>query len=263
MVAAEPTSSWSYSTIIAMTSRQPARPRAKRRRRRPARHLVVEPPAGEQRLVAADQCRRLHVEQAQLPQRRLVASGLRRDPLPRTRRPPAGRRPTRDEMLLRSSFSPSFTLRSRCMASCGTRATARGRRRAGCCRRPSSAPGDTEVAVEPGVVEDPAVDLDVELLPAELPSSGRGLTRKHGESVWAPTRRKGVTAAAPEGVRHATTLPSSTTNAAAGRSVHGPPSSTSAKPPASNRVADGARRMVRRRRSVEERPQIVDRLHID
>ena len=46
--------------------------------------------------------------------------------------------------------------------------------------------------------------------------------RRHGESVWAPARRNGVTGSAPAGDRQATTLPPSTTNPAAGRSVHAP-----------------------------------------
>ena len=46
-----------------------------------------------------------------------------------------------------------------------------------------------EVAVEPGVEQGAAVDLDAELPPPGQPVSGRGLIRRLGESVWAPTRR--------------------------------------------------------------------------
>jgi hypothetical protein len=47
-----------------------------RRDRRPARHLVVQPPAGEQRTVGAEHARRLEVVEAQLPEGRLDTGTL-------------------------------------------------------------------------------------------------------------------------------------------------------------------------------------------
>ena len=65
--------------------------------------------------------------------------------------------------------------------------------------------GDAEVAVEPGVVEDAAVHLDGELLPAEdAARRDAASTRRHGESVWPPTMRNGSAGSvAPSGRRQA------------------------------------------------------------
>ena len=94
-----------------------------RRCRRPARHLVVEAPAGEQRLVATDQRRRLR-RAGTNPRRGLVAAALLGDPrrevtLDGMPDPPPG------EGAAAGRAGPSLTLRSRCTASCGTRATPR------------------------------------------------------------------------------------------------------------------------------------------
>ena len=64
--------------------------------------------------------------------------------------------------------------------------------------------GDAEVAVEPRVVEDAAVDLDAELLPAEHAGVGAGLdpqARRVGVGADDAERRVGAT---PSGVRQAT-----------------------------------------------------------
>ena len=87
-----------------------------------------------------------------------------------------------------SSTSPSaLTSRSRCTASCGTRATASATStRTFDPSAADHATGDAEVAVEPRVVEDPAVDLDAQLLPPEDPAVG---PRLHAQA-----RRVGVAA---------------------------------------------------------------------
>ena len=77
----------------------------------------------------------------------------------------------------------SFTPRSRCMASCGTRGSGRRRRRAPWCRRPRQGTGDAEIAVEPVVEHHAAVDLGAQLIPA-APVVG---TRLHAQA-----RRVGV-----------------------------------------------------------------------
>src|SRR5688572_27142780 len=57
--------------------------------------------------------------------------------------------------------------------------------------------GDAEVAIEPRVVEDPAVDLDVELLPADVAVVGARLdaqARRVGMGAGETERRDGVSA---------------------------------------------------------------------
>ena len=140
-----------------------------RRRGRPARHLVVEPAAGEQR-----HDRRqgpllgLHVEEAQLPPESARRCRWRRRAIRRTRQVSTCRCPTPDggAAACRASGRVSFTPRSRWIASCGTRAT--GRCTSTRCDEPSAVSdpsGDAEVAVEPRVEQHTAVDLDAELLP--------------------------------------------------------------------------------------------------
>ena len=94
-----------------------------------------------------------------------------------------------------------FTSRSRCTASCGTRAigsrtsTSVGRAVVG-----DEPTGDAEVAVEPRVVEDAAVHLDGELLPPEAAGVGVRLDPQ--------ARRIGVAPDEPERQRRRSVAPS-------------------------------------------------------
>jgi hypothetical protein len=112
---------------------------------------------------------------------------LRRGSTPGAARPQVGAR-----WSCGLSLSPSsLTLRSRWTASCETRA--RGRWTRARWAAPSSVkhhPREAEVAVEPGVPEGPAVDLDAELEAPLAAYAARGLSRRWGESVCAPTAAK-------------------------------------------------------------------------
>ena len=74
-----------------------------------------------------------------------------------------------------SSASPSFTARSRWMASCGKRSSGPGGRQVLRAVEHHEAPGELQFAVQPGVQQRSAVDLDAGLQPAELARGGFGL----------------------------------------------------------------------------------------
>jgi hypothetical protein len=69
-----------------------------------------------------------------------------------------------------------------------------------------------------------------------LPVSGRGLSRRFGESVWAPTMRKGAWAGRPAGTRQATNAPPRVTYPPPATSSH-VSASANATNPASSSVA--------------------------
>jgi hypothetical protein len=70
--------------------------------------------------------------------------------------------------------------------------------------------------------------------------SGRGFTRRFGESVCAPTTRYGVCGRAPSGTYHATTAPPRTTNFPPASPSHASVSATRRNPAFSNRPATAA-----------------------
>ena len=118
--------------------------------------------------------------------------------------------------------------------------------------------GELQFAVQPGVQQRPAVDLDAGLQPAELARGGLGLELEDGESVWAPRMRntgdggrtvrgrpprwpvptadRGTAApgrAPPSGIRQAMTAPSRTSTYPPGSAGKSSRSSTRAsRPPA-------------------------------
>ena len=137
-----------------------------------------------------------------------------------------------------SSCRPrSFTSRSRWMASCGTRHTAsstamstvapsRSTTRPAIPRSRSS----HEFRSTPPYTSTPSWRHP---LP---PVSGRGFTRRHGESVWAPMMRNGVEGVAWAARRNATTDAPFTTRPASGRSAHVAVVESGANPASSRRA---------------------------
>ena len=226
---ADPTSSWSLSTIIAIWSAGSAAASA------------PSPPntrpgcrAGRTR---ADRGRRRargarRVEQAQLPP-------LGAPSMPAARRSSAANSPadgsptphTGVRCRCRSSFSPpSLTSRSRWTASWGTRATGSSTATSVAAVGRDEPPGDAEVAVEPRVVEDPAVDLDAELPPPERSRVGSGLDPQAGGVGVGPDEAKRGCRPEPSGTRHAISAPPRTAYPAGGTSSQAADSSTRSNP---------------------------------
>jgi hypothetical protein len=197
----EPTSSWSLRTIIAMVARSAPRPASAVA----AQHdswLSSRPDASSEwsaPSTAAPCTSYRHSSHHAGVDRRVRR---RRRSTRRTRRARAADAPDRGEVLLGvEREAPLLTSRSRWTASCGTRATGSATStRAGRAAAVDEPAGDAEVAVEPAVVQDAAVDLDGELLPAVAAGVGLGFTRRHGESVWAPTDPERREPVAPSGV---------------------------------------------------------------
>lgn len=176
----DPTSSWSLRTITDVIARCCPDQRGDGR---PARELVVESTGREQRTVGAEDGGALDVVEAEFPPRRRraeVASGS--DPVGEL----AGRRcadpPDGGEVLL--GVEQEATAVDLAVEMDGQL------RHAGdgfgdvdedrCAAGIDEPTGDAEVAIEPAVVEDAAVHLDGELLPAEAARIGPGLHPQAG-----------------------------------------------------------------------------------
>ena len=149
--------------------------RGQRGRRRPARHLVVEAAAGQQRAVGAEDGGRLDVEEPELPRRRHGGAGALGDPRREVGAEVGGphrahvRLAIEDEApLVDVAIEVDGELRHP-----GDRLVDRHERRRAV--RRDEATGDAEVAVQPAVEQHPAVDLDAELAPPGAVDVGAGL----------------------------------------------------------------------------------------
>ena len=134
-------------------------------RRRPARHLVVEAAAGQQRAVGAEDGGRLDVEEPELPRRRHGGAGALGDPRREVgaevggpHRAHVGLAIEDEAPLVDVAIEVDGELRH-----AGDRLVDGDERRRAV--RRDEAPGDAEVAVEPAVEQHAAVDLDAELAP--------------------------------------------------------------------------------------------------
>ena len=159
-----------------------------RRRCRPARQLIVQPSAGDQRSVGAEHGRPLHVVQAQLPERRVDAGPISEPAGERLgARICAARRPHRsqvDVLVEEQALLVDVAVEvDRQLRHAGDRLVDVHERRGTVAADDPS--GDAEVAVEPAVQQRPAVDLD-----AELNASWRSPGRDAGGSA-APGSRCG------------------------------------------------------------------------
>ena len=145
----------------------------------PARHLIVQPTAGEQRTVVAEHGRRGAVEQAEVPRRDLATHrlGVAGDPILELTEDGVTDPPHRGEVLLLVEHHPALVDLSievnRELGHAGD-GVVHGDESGGAVAHDQAA-GDAEVAIEPRVEQRPAVDLYRELLPAEPARVGVGL----------------------------------------------------------------------------------------
>ena len=219
---AEPTSSWSNRAIIATWSAGAASASAVGRR--PARHLVVEAPAGQQRSVGAEHGGRLDVVEARAPTPPTSPStpGLVGEPVGERRRP-SDRRPRpasgglaveHQAALVDVAVEVDGQLRDP-----GQRLGDVDERRR-CRRRATTRPAMPRSRSSQLVEQHAAVDLDAELAPAGRAAVGPRLDAQVRASRCGRRRRGSAERAGAAGRRHATSAPPRTTNPASATSVH-------------------------------------------